>query len=123
MNEDNWREHTDFTGPTGIEPEKGGWEERFDQRFLDKNRPSGTTMTNAQDLLAHTRVFVREELTRAHAAGYEAGLQAAEEAVRIHTEHEGSYCDTGEDEDWYCRSKCTELALSRLQSLRRSKEV
>lgn len=36
------------------------------------------------------------------------------ELVTTHFEHDGSYCDTGEDMDWSCRSKCTELAVKRL---------
>lgn len=36
------------------------------------------------------------------------------ELVTTHTEHDGSYCDTGEDMEWSCRSKCTDMAVKRL---------
>ena len=35
--------------------------------------------------------------------------------ISTHTEHEGYYCDTGEDMEWDCRSKCVELAIARLK--------
>ena len=35
--------------------------------------------------------------------------------ISTHTEREGAYCDTGEDMEWACRSKCIELAIKRLQ--------
>lgn len=38
------------------------------------------------------------------------------EVITTHTEHEGSYCDTGDSEEWWCRSKCMELAVKRLQN-------
>lgn len=34
--------------------------------------------------------------------------------VSIHYEHDGSYCDTGEDMEWSCRSECVEMAVKRL---------
>ncbi len=34
--------------------------------------------------------------------------------ISTHSEHEGSYCDTGEDIDWACRSDCMRLAIERL---------
>ena len=40
-----------------------------------------------------------------------------EECIKIistHPENEGSYCDTGEDMEWACRSKCVDLAIKRL---------
>lgn len=36
------------------------------------------------------------------------------ELVTTHTEHNGSYCDTGEDMEWGCRSECIEMAVKRL---------
>jgi len=36
--------------------------------------------------------------------------------ISTHTEHNGAYCDTGEDMEWACRSECIELALKRIQS-------
>lgn len=36
--------------------------------------------------------------------------------ISTHSEHEGSYCDTGADMDWSCRSECVQLAIKRLQS-------
>ena len=36
------------------------------------------------------------------------------ELVTTHYEHDGSYCDTGEDMEWSCRSECTEMAVKRL---------
>lgn len=47
-----------------------------------------------------------------------ATLQEAIEAVGTHTEKNGSYCDTGEDMEWGCRSKCVEMALTRLSALK-----
>lgn len=35
--------------------------------------------------------------------------------VNTHTEHNGSYCDTGEDMDWACRSECVDMAEARLE--------
>jgi hypothetical protein len=35
--------------------------------------------------------------------------------LKTHTEHDGSYCDTGEDMDWACRSECVEMAVKRLR--------
>ena len=35
--------------------------------------------------------------------------------LTTHTDHEGSYCDTGEDMDWSCRSRCVEAAEKRLR--------
>lgn len=35
--------------------------------------------------------------------------------VNTHTEHNGSYCDTGEDMSWACRSKCVDMAIARLE--------
>lgn len=35
--------------------------------------------------------------------------------ITTHTEHEGGYCDTGEDMDWACRSECVDLAVKRLK--------
>ena len=37
--------------------------------------------------------------------------------VSTHTEHDGDYCDTGEDMEWICRSKCVEMAINRLSKL------
>ena len=37
--------------------------------------------------------------------------------ISTHTEHDGSYCDTGEDMGWACRSECMEKALKRLDEL------
>jgi hypothetical protein len=37
------------------------------------------------------------------------------EIISTHTEHEGGYCDTGEDMEWGCRSECVELAIKRLK--------
>ena len=34
--------------------------------------------------------------------------------ISTHTEHNGGYCDTGEDMDWECRSNCIDLAKERL---------
>jgi len=37
------------------------------------------------------------------------------ELIKIHLEHEGGYCDTGADMDWYCRSECVDMAIKRLK--------
>ena len=37
------------------------------------------------------------------------------EVIITHHEGEGSYCDTGEDMEWACRSECVELAIKRLR--------
>ena len=37
--------------------------------------------------------------------------------VQTHLEHDGRYCDTGEDMEWACRSECVEMAVKRLQAL------
>lgn len=34
--------------------------------------------------------------------------------ITTHTEHNGRYCDTGEDMEWSCRSECMDLAVKRL---------
>jgi hypothetical protein len=34
--------------------------------------------------------------------------------IRTHMEHDGSYCDTGPDMDWRCRSECVEMAVTRV---------
>jgi len=41
-----------------------------------------------------------------------------EELLKVlytHKEGEGEYCDTGEDMEWCCRSKCVELAAKRIE--------
>ena len=35
--------------------------------------------------------------------------------VNTHTEHNGNYCDTGEDMGWACRSECVDMAEARLE--------
>ena len=35
--------------------------------------------------------------------------------ITTHPEHEGSYCDTGDDMEWACRSDCVRLAIERIQ--------
>lgn len=45
------------------------------------------------------------------------------ELVGTHSEHNGSYCDTGEDMDWACRSECTEMAIERLKEYFKDFEV
>lgn len=35
--------------------------------------------------------------------------------IQTHTEHNGGYCDTGDDMEWFCRSECVELAIKRLK--------
>lgn len=37
------------------------------------------------------------------------------ELLTTHTEHDGSYCDTGEDMEWACRSKCVQMAETRIK--------
>lgn len=37
--------------------------------------------------------------------------------ITTHTEHDGSYCDTGEDMGWRCRSECMNMAVERLEKL------
>jgi len=41
-------------------------------------------------------------------------IAAFVDVITTHTEHEGSYCDTGADMDWACRSNCTSLAVKRI---------
>lgn len=36
------------------------------------------------------------------------------DTISTHTEHEGGYCDTGEDMEWSCRSECMDFAVKRL---------
>lgn len=36
------------------------------------------------------------------------------ELISTHTEHEGRYCDTGEDMEWGCRSECNDMAVERV---------
>lgn len=55
--------------------------------------------------------------------GYEAMKKLVDEilnevvkVVSTHTEHDGGYCDTGEDMGWACRSECMELAIKRLKN-------
>ena len=42
-------------------------------------------------------------------------LEKIIQVISTHSEHEGSYCDTGDDMDWACRSNCSELAIKRLR--------
>ena len=35
--------------------------------------------------------------------------------LTTHTEHDGRYCDTGEDMEWACRSECVEMAVKRIR--------
>ncbi len=42
-------------------------------------------------------------------------LEKIIELVWTHTEHNGDYCDTGEDMEWACRSSCTKMAVERLK--------
>ena len=35
--------------------------------------------------------------------------------ITTHSEYDGSYCDTGEDMEWACRSECVEMAVKRLR--------
>lgn len=39
------------------------------------------------------------------------------EAMKHHAEGDGSYCDTGEDMNWACRSECMDKAVERVESL------
>ncbi len=36
--------------------------------------------------------------------------------IGVHTDHNGGYCDTGDDMDWSCRSECSDNTKS--QALR-----
>lgn len=45
------------------------------------------------------------------------------ELITTHTEHDGSYCDTGEDIDWSCRSECVDMAVARLSALMATNEL
>lgn len=38
------------------------------------------------------------------------------ELMTTHTEHDGGYCDTGEDMEWACRSECVEMAVNRIKN-------
>ncbi len=45
--------------------------------------------------------------------------QIEEDVLKLlstHTEHDGSYCDTGDDMDWSCRSGCTRMAETRVKA-------
>ena len=35
--------------------------------------------------------------------------------ISTHDEGDGSYCDTGSDMEWRCRSECVEKAIERLR--------
>lgn len=37
-----------------------------------------------------------------------------------HTEKDGSWCDTGADMDWSCRSECVDMANARLTKIKDS---
>ncbi len=41
-------------------------------------------------------------------------LEKIIEIISTHSEHDGRYCDTGEDMEWACRSDCVEMAIKRL---------
>jgi len=41
--------------------------------------------------------------------------------ISTHSEHGGSYCDTGEDMEWSCRSKCIDMAIDRLEKYAQEK--
>ena len=44
--------------------------------------------------------------------------------VTTHTEHNGNYCDTGEDMEWACRSECIDMAVKRLtEAFNKSREA
>jgi hypothetical protein len=36
--------------------------------------------------------------------------------ITTHTEKNGSYCDTGEDMEWGCRSECISMAVDRINT-------
>ena len=42
-------------------------------------------------------------------------LEKIIQIISTHSEHDGSYCDTGEDMEWGCRSECMEKAIKRLE--------
>lgn len=49
-------------------------------------------------------------------------IKEAISIIRTHPEGEGSWCDTGEDMGWDCRSDCVESALYRLGKLLNPKD-
>lgn len=42
-------------------------------------------------------------------------IEEAIAEVSTHSEHCGSYCDTGDDMEWACRSECVDMAIARLK--------
>lgn len=43
--------------------------------------------------------------------------------ITTHEEGDGDYCDTGEDMDWACRSRCVDSAVERLAKAFKDWEV
>jgi hypothetical protein len=85
--------------------EKETWEDRFDR--IPHGAPLSSngdyiSVRNAKDFIRVERKIMISEII---------GL------MTTHTEHNGNYCDTGEDMEWACRSECVEMAEERLKGL------
>jgi hypothetical protein len=83
------------------------------------NHPAWKTANDAmalQSIRAGTSGYpgpylhIEDFFTRLHDATIESILKE----LRTHPVGEGQWCDTGEDMEWSCRSKCVELAEKRI---------
>jgi len=88
--------------------------EEFDRKFVDdfgsisvKNRMKG-----------ESELILGDEVWNWHINQLQSVFEEIEDLVGTHTEHNGQYCDTGEDMEWSCRSECVEMAIERIKSLR-----
>lgn len=86
------------------------FEKEFKNQFVADNIPDCIPVKNWEEMSGEVMSFIKDLLTEFEQA-------VREECIKIistHPENEGSYCDTGEDMEWACRSKCVYLAIKRL---------
>jgi hypothetical protein len=119
------RKSTGWLGPTGVEGEKG-WEEQFNVIMEREFYGEAASLISGQGW-EEKKYAVLQLLSRAHAAGYDAGLQAAEDVLPEKRDLERAE-NTAVNYDPAVAfnhgvNVCREAVLSALQSLRRSNEV
>lgn len=94
------------------------WRERFDERFVSPITGAIKLGSQFPKRTDEVKSFIEQVEREAEKRGREKSV----ELMQIHTEHDGGYCDTGEDMDWHCRSKCMELAVNRIREAARTEE-
>lgn len=97
------------------------WEEEFEEKFSDYIKVISIGQYNDKGvnigfLSVHEVIksFIRQLLANQRKEIVEECINL----IAIHTEKDGSWCDTGEDMDWACRSRCVLMAIGRLQALK-----